>query len=1014
MSSNAAKKLSALKTIKSHLALGTAVAGIVLAGYGSRTAEAGQCVPDQALDIECTGAANGAGNDIPEILSGAGGIGPVNVVAKDGFGFDSSNNAGNALTITGEGGLLFDDQNSAGSNITAAEDGINATNSDSGDLTITTKGTVMGNNGDGLYAYNLNGTDAMTISTAKVSGGDHGIYARNYGTGDFTLTTTGPVSGGNNDGIRAYNSNGGSLSITASDTVSSTSGTGINASNDAQGSDLTISAAGVSGGTNGITADHEGTGDLSITTTATVTALDGVGIKAESTTGDIIINAVDVDATASGSQGIITYSETGDTTITVNNVDADDEAIEVTSSNNGDQAGGSVTILVMGDINSDFEEGIDVRSYSGPGEHVSITALGDIKSGFGQANASDGEEAIDVLTRGASVSVYTTGYIYSRSDEGIGVTSSGGDVKITTLGNVVSKNEESIGVFAGGGNIDILAEGDVTGSEEGIVTDTEGTGTITIVTTGAVSSGDDTSTNEGILAVGENGNISITALGPITTIGVTSDGVRATATGGSLDITVAKVSATGAGSNGVNAYTETGDISITASDEIIADAIGILAANDGGDGNITISSAAVSGGQTGIAAAQNAAANLDITATGSVVGDTEAGIAAELLAPDGKDLTVTAGNVSGGIVGIFADNDGTGGVFVTASGTVTGLDGNGIEADRTSGGDPIGTDLIVSAAAVYGGENGILARTDGTGILSITTTGTVTGATEFGILAENSENGGDVTISTAAVSGAYAGIRVENVGASAVTVTTTGPVFGGTGKDDDGIDITSFSKYATSMTVVAGAVIGSDDGIDTDHRGTGTLSVTATGSVTGTTADGIDAKNSVYGSDIIVSSANAFGGEIGINVRNFGSGSSHVTASGTVTGATVAGIFAYNYSAASDDLTIQADSDVFGGIDGVYAINNGTGAVSVTVAGSAFGGGNNGILAIGYGTDVTVSSAASSGQIDGTYVFKFRHRLNHRNRDGDRHRPRERRHYVQKFRSKLGRQHHPSRRCRRL
>ena len=66
------------------------------------------------------------------------------------------------------------------------------------------------------------------------------------------------------EGIDARNYNGGSLSITATDTVTSDDANGINAYNGfniAGTSSLTISAAGASGGDDGIYAKNLGAGD---------------------------------------------------------------------------------------------------------------------------------------------------------------------------------------------------------------------------------------------------------------------------------------------------------------------------------------------------------------------------------------------------------------------------------------------------------------------------------------------------------------------------------------------------------------------------------------------------------------------------------------------------------------------------------------------------------------------------------------------------------------------------------
>jgi autotransporter family porin len=67
-----------------------------------------------------------------------------------------------------------------------------------------------------------------------------------------------------------------------------------------------------------------------------------------------------------------------------------------------------------------------------------------------------------------------------------------------------------------------------------------------------------------------------------------------------------------------------------------------------------------------------------------------------------------------------------------------------------------------NASTITGATDGIDARNDGTGALSVTSTGTVTGTNYSGIIARNSGSGTDLTISAAAVSGGTDGIFALN------------------------------------------------------------------------------------------------------------------------------------------------------------------------------------------------------------------------------------------------------------
>src|SRR5262249_16227544 len=116
----------------------------------------------------------------------------------------------------------------------------------------------------------------------------------------------------------------------------------------------------------------------------------------------------------------------------------------------------------------------------------------------------------------------------------------------------------------------------------------------------------------------------------------------------------------------------------------------------------------------------------------------------------GTDLSVTTGAgtvVTGGDVGIFAGNYGSKALTIRANGDVTGTNNAGIYARNLTG----TTDLTVTTGTgtnVTGGLNGIFARNYGSGALTITANGDVTGTNNAGIFARN--DGTDLTVTTGA------------------------------------------------------------------------------------------------------------------------------------------------------------------------------------------------------------------------------------------------------------------------
>ena len=148
----------------------------------------------------------------------------------------------------------------------------------------------------------------------------------------------------------------------------------------------------------------------------------------------------------------------------------------------------------------------------------------------------------------------------------------------------------------------------------------------------------------------------------------------------------------------------------------------------------------------------------------------------------------TNGAVTGGTRGIQARNYGSGALSITANGDVTGNGFAGIDAQNGFSFSPSGTDLTVTTGAgttVAGGFFGIRAFNYGSGAVAVAVNGDVT-ATTTGVTALN-YNGTSLTVTTAAgttVSGGSMGLSAINYGSGGLTITVNGDVTGGA---DDGI-----------------------------------------------------------------------------------------------------------------------------------------------------------------------------------------------------------------------------------
>src|SRR6185369_16405140 len=222
---------------------------------------------------------------------------------------------------------------------------------------------------------------------------------------------------------------------------------------------------------------------------------------------------------------------------------------------------------------------------------------------------------------------------------------------------------------------------------------------------------------------------------------------------------------------------------------------------------------------------------------------------------------------------------------------------------------------------------GILARNYGSGALTITANGDVTGSSGSGIYAKNNDT--DLSVTTGAgttVTGGTSGIHAVNYGSGALTVTANGNV---TGTTNYGIFTRNFGTNLTVTTGV-GTTVSGTVGINARNFGTGALTVTANGDVIGTSATGINGYNSATGTDLSVTTGantTVTGGTFGIRAINNGTGALAITANSDVTGTTRRGIYARNYAGTALSVTTGANTTVSGATYGILAINDGSGAL---------------------------------------------------------------------------------------
>ncbi|MEM6494393.1 MAG: hypothetical protein AAF650_08435 [Pseudomonadota bacterium] len=903
------------------------------------------------------------------------GAGDAYVATADVYG-----NGGDAIFVdTGtDAGDIF--VNSAAGVAIGSADGVEVTNRGTGAVSVTT-GDVTGGSDIGIDLYNQSGTDITLDSSAgAVSGARFGVYTRNDGTGDVSVTTgdvtaAGAVSlsavrvrnrseglvtvdtsagsiSGDQEGVGISQLAAGAVSLTTGD-VSASGGTAVSVSHstmsgDYGAEDITIntSAGSVSGSLYGIYVRQPGTGNLSITT-ADVAGGTAGGIEARVSASSVTIDSS--AGTVSGDNGGIGVDQQGAGTVSITSADVMSgvNGIGVSSAiDTGDIAvnssAGAVTATQYGIIVSNGGTG----SSTVVAADVNATNLAGIR--VDNYNAASTGVLIDTS---AGTIIGGTSGIRVRND-------GAGDTQIT-VNDVTGQGGDGISAFtinnAGAGNVLIQgSSGDVIGASNGIYTRTAGTditidnldsvtgqsgygvyaasvgGAIVISDIGAISG-----TQNGILALSEGGDISVQNIGSI----------QAGGDPGDRGIMVDSRFGTGSGAINIGGVQAIGDV--TGGDD------GILAfADSTGDITINTTGGTVSGFNEGIEAQHEGTGSIAIT-TADVNAATFDGIFAETQASSGGiTINTAAGTVTAERLGIFAIQQGTGALSITTA-DVSSNTSFGVYGGTRS----VSTDLTIdtTAGAVMATQTAVDARHQGSGVLSIAT-GDVSSADYSGVYAANTTSGSSLSIDTSggAVAGSREGIYARQYGAGSLSITTADVSSG----SSEGIDArTDVGATDAAIDTTAGAVSGLTDGIIVNHDGSGSVTI-ATADVSGTNRIGVLAVNE--GTDLSVDSraGQVSGDSTGILVSDFGSGSATIRTADVVAYSGIA-ISAVFWETKADGLIDTTAGTVTGQDAGISSANLGSGRHDILTS-DVTGVTGTGVLLTNFGTDLEVNTSAGS------------------------------------------------------
>ena len=380
-------------------------------------------------------------------------------------------NAGASVSGSGDTGIYASNSGQGGLAITAGivtggKAGIDARNYTSGNLTVNVTGAVSvpeTAGDDGINAYDK-GSGDVTVSTVAVTGDASGVDIRNYGGGEITASFNGT--------IRA--------------TGSSTGDAGVVLINDAQGSDVTatITDVGSVTGQHGVRAVHHGSGAFLLNASGAITGSGADGINVTGgTAGSIALNVgevagarrgVDVTNTGAGSVAI-TATGTVKTNATVTPVTA------ISVVNSGE------TTLTLSTVQA-----------TGTGVYVNSTGLGSATITLNGAVAATGSAAVHGVYAKAgaragdtTINVPAGGGVTGSSTAIKAVSTGSGSVSIVTSANLAATHRGIHATAAERGNISLNITNDVTVTDSGAVgidTSTR-SGTTTIVIAGGTIGG---------------------------------------------------------------------------------------------------------------------------------------------------------------------------------------------------------------------------------------------------------------------------------------------------------------------------------------------------------------------------------------------------------------------------------------------------------------------------------------------------------------------------------------------
>ena len=347
-----------------------------------------------------------------------------------------------------------------------------------------------------------------------------------------------------------------------------------------------------------------------------------------------------------------------------------------------------------------------------------------------------------------------------------------------------------------------------------------------------------------------------------------------------------------------------GSTKITANDDIISDTDdAIYAVNNAGSKDLFITTKTVLGQAHGIYAYNNGTGSTTLIVNKGIESRTTDAIWVNNVNTSSTNLNVTTRQaVLGHTNGIYAYNNGTGNTTIETK-DAQGKDGNGIFSENHGG-----KLTIATSGTIEGTSNGIYAINSGNGSTDITSTGNVTATSGNGIFVNNGNNTNELNINTNLISGTDNGIYATNNGTGKTTILNKASV---TADKNTGISVTN-TNQAQGLDIESLVINAGTNGIVANNHAYGATQITSNGSITATRGYGIWAENGERATDIsiIQSGGTIKGGISGIEIHNFGSGSTELNLANQITGGSKAGIFIQDKPNSETTITLNTGTSV--------------------------------------------------------------------------------------------------------